>query len=104
MTLTGELVAGEVGKQIIWNPNPTPLPASPINLTGMTVTLKVLFPDGVTEKTFAMVVAGGGLTATYTTAANDFPAGGRYTFQFIAVGVSLTLKSQLVLVFVADQL
>ncbi|MFZ0889971.1 MAG: hypothetical protein WA005_16110 [Candidatus Binataceae bacterium] len=83
--------AGEAGLTIQWIPN-RPSAANPISLSGATVVMRALKYPGGTATSLSCVVAGDGLSATYTMASTDFPAPGIYQLQFVATLSSSSIR------------
>jgi hypothetical protein len=72
--------AGEIGVVITVDPQ-VGLPGNLTTLTGATVKLTATlleFGQNPTPTVMTMTVSGDGKTATYGTAATDFPVGGQY--------------------------
>ena len=62
-------------------------------LTGYTVQLKVINPDGVTSNTYTLTNNTDEVSADYTMASANFPVNGAYQIQLIATSGSIVLKS-----------
>ena len=99
--IAATLHVGEVGKVIQYLPNASPAATPTVNLTGLTVVMKMQRPDA-SATADTMAVSGDGTNATCPTVAGDFTVSGNYLFQWFASSTdsSLILKSDQTTIYV----